>query len=166
MLIRLSKVIVLSASAIFLLLVSFNNVTDYDSNFHFVQHVLSMDTSFPGNTLMWRAITSPSAHKVLYAGIICWEALCGCLIAFGTFKLFCARSASAAVWEKTKGIAAIGLTLSLFQWYFGFLTVGAEWFLMWQSKTWNGQDAAFRMFAIMGISLVYLVMKDDEISKT
>lgn len=165
MLIRLSKIIVISASAIFLLLVSFNNVTDYDSNYHFVQHVLSMDTSFPGNTLMWRAITSSTAHKVFYAGIICWEALCGGLIAFGTFRLFAVRSASAAVWEKTKGIAALGLTLSLFQWYFGFLTVGAEWFLMWQSKTWNGQDAAFRMFAIMGISLVYLVLKDDEITK-
>jgi len=35
--------------------------------------------------------------------------------------------------------------------------------LMWQSKTWNGQDAAFRMFAIMGVSLVFLSLRDDEL---
>jgi hypothetical protein len=29
---------------------------------------------------------------------------------------------------------------------------GSEWFLMWQSKVWNGQEEAFRMFAIVGVS--------------
>jgi predicted small integral membrane protein len=41
-----------------------------------------------------------------------------------------------------------------------FLSVGAEWFLMWQSKTWNGQDAAFRMFAVEGILLVILMISE------
>ena len=27
---------------------------------------------------------------------------------------------------------------------------------MWQSHVWNGQDAAFRMFACLGIMLLYL----------
>jgi predicted small integral membrane protein len=52
----------------------------------------------------------------------------------------------------------------MLQWYIAFLTVGAEWFLMWQSKSFNGQDAAMRMFVVMGISLIFLMMKDDEIS--
>jgi len=34
-------------------------------------------------------------------------------------------------------------------------------FLMWQSKTWNGQEAAFRMFTIVGIVLIFLVQKDE-----
>jgi predicted small integral membrane protein len=42
------------------------------------------------------------------------------------------------------------------QWLVAFLVVGGEWFLMWQSKNWNGQDAAFRMFAIIGIALLFL----------
>jgi predicted small integral membrane protein len=29
-----------------------------------------------------------------------------------------------------------------------------EWFLMRQSKTWKGQDAAFRLFAAAGIVLL------------
>jgi predicted small integral membrane protein len=41
-----------------------------------------------------------------------------------------------------------------------FISVGGEWFLMWQSKTWNGQDAAFRMFVVLGIILVYLSLPE------
>jgi predicted small integral membrane protein len=28
----------------------------YRANFHFVQHVLEMDTTFPGNPLLWRSL--------------------------------------------------------------------------------------------------------------
>jgi predicted small integral membrane protein len=71
--------------------------------------------------------------------------------------------APAAVFRQAKNMAIAGLTLSLLMWLVAFLTIGAEWFLMWQSKTWNGQEAAFRMFAIVGIVLILLVMKDDEL---
>ena len=60
MLIRLSKISLVASSAFFLLLVVFNNLTDYGSNFEFVRHVLSMDTTFPGNQGMWRALNSPA----------------------------------------------------------------------------------------------------------
>jgi predicted small integral membrane protein len=49
------------------------------------------------------------------------------------------------------------------QWLVAFLSVGGEWFLMWQSKIWNGQDAAFRMFACIGIILILLVLPDAEL---
>jgi predicted small integral membrane protein len=41
------------------------------------------------------------------------------------------------------------------------MTVGGEWFLMWQSRIWNGQDAAFRLFAFMGVSLLFLNQPDE-----
>jgi len=56
------------------------------------------------------------------------------------------------------GIAA--LTLACLLWFVAFLTVGGEWFLMWQSRTWNSQDAAFRMFASLGIILDYLSLPE------
>lgn len=59
-------------------------------------------------------------------------------------------------------MAILGLTLSLLMWLIAFLAVGGEWFLMWQSKNWNGQDAAFRMFAVIGIVLVILMQADTE----
>jgi len=161
MLLRLAKISLTAASAFFLLLVAFNNVTDYDSNFQFVRHVLSMDTSFPGNTLMWRALPAPAVHHIFYASIILWEFTAGGLLAAGTVKLWRARSAAPAGWSQAKSLATAGLALSLLQWFVAFLTVGGEWFVMWQSKTWNGQEAAFRMFTVFGIILVFLHQPEE-----
>jgi predicted small integral membrane protein len=55
------------------------------------------------------------------------------------------------------------LPIRCVMWLVAFLSVGAEWFLMWQSRTWNGQEAAFRMFAILGIVLIYLAMPEPEL---
>ena len=40
---RLGKILLTGTLALYFLLVAFNNIIDYDSNFKFVQHVLSMD---------------------------------------------------------------------------------------------------------------------------
>jgi len=162
MTIRLCKIVLTACSGLFLLLVVFNNLTDYDSNYQFIRHVLGMDTTFPGNSGMWRAISRPAIYRVFYAIIIAWEAAAGALIGAGAWRLWRARAASAESWGRAKGLAAAGLTLSLVQWYFAFLTVGGEWFLMWQSKIWNGQEAAFRIFAVMGLSLIFLCLRDAE----
>ena len=53
-------------------------------------------------------------------------------------------------------------TLGLLLWFVAFISVGGEWFLMWQSKLWNGQEAAFRMFTVIGIVFVLLVLPDTE----
>jgi len=161
MILRLAKTALCAASGFFLLLVAFNNVTDYDSNFQFVRHVLSIDTSFPGNSLMWRALPAPAIHHVFYATIILWELAAGALLAAGTVKLWGARTAAPAVWSQAKTLATAGLALSLLQWFVAFLTVGGEWFVMWQSKAWNGQEAAFRMFTCFGIILLFLHQPEE-----
>jgi len=158
---RHCKIIVTSLSSVFLLVVVFNNVTDPNSNYQFVRHVLSMDTTFPGNAGMYRAVREPLVHKAFYASIIGWESLCCGLIGAGALRLWRARAAAAADWRKAKELASIGLTASLVQWYFAFMTVGGEWFLMWQSRVWNGQEAAGRMFVFVGISLLFLNQPDD-----
>jgi predicted small integral membrane protein len=33
---------------------------------------------------------------------------------------------------------------------------------MWQSKTWNGQDAAFRMFVMLALTLIFLTLPEPE----
>jgi predicted small integral membrane protein len=161
MTLRLCKIVIIALSFLYLLVVTFNNVTDPNSNYQFVRHVLSMDSTFPGNTLMYRAIRAPMIHKAFYATIIAWEALCCLLIGTGALKLWKARGAPSADWKKAKVLASVGLTAGIIQWYFAFMAVGGEWFLMWQSKTWNGQEAAFRLFTFMGVSLLFLNQPDD-----
>ncbi len=158
---RLCKIVITALSSVFLLVVVFGNLTDPNSNYQFVRHVLSMDTTFPGNAAMYRAIHEPLLHKAFFASIICWEALTCVLIGAGSARLWRARAAPAAEWRRAKGLASIGLTAGVIQWYFAFMTVGGEWFLMWQSKVWNGQDAAFRLFVFMGLSLLFLNQGDE-----
>jgi predicted small integral membrane protein len=159
--VRLSKAALVAAIAFYYTLVVFNNVTDYDSNYQFVHHVLLMDSTFPGNHGMWRAIRPLWAHAAFYNSIIAWEAVSMALLWAGALRLLRARR-SAKLFQQAKGLAAVGLTVSLLMWFVAFLSVGGEWFLMWQSRTWNGQDAAFRMFTITGIVLALLLLRDPE----
>ena len=63
---------------------------------------------------------------------------------------------SVAAFHKAGRMAVAGLTLSLLMWLVAFLSIGGEWFLMWQSKAWNGQGTAFRMFTVVGIVLLLM----------
>jgi predicted small integral membrane protein len=163
MILRAAKTLLVLAIALFYTLVVFSNITDYDSNFQLVRHVLMMDSTFPNNHAMWRAINSPSIHTLFYVTIIVWESLTMILCWWGGIKLARSLKSPAATFQQAKNVAIAGLTLSMLMWFVAFLTIGAEWFLMWQSKTWNGQEAAFRMFTVVGIVLLLLVTKDDEI---
>jgi predicted small integral membrane protein len=156
MIVRLSKCALLLGVALFYTLVVFNNITDYGSNYQFVQHVLKMDTTFPGNRGLWRAIDTTRIHTLFYLAIILWEAITGILCWWGAVRLLRQRTATAAAFNRAKSMAIAALTLGLLLWLVAFLIVGGEWFLMWQSPTWNGQEAAFRMFVVLGIVLVYL----------
>ena len=162
MTLRIAKTLLVAAIALFYTTVVFNNTTDFNSNYQFVRHVLMMDSTFPGNNGMWRAIQSPALHTAFYISIICWETLTAIFCWWGTIKLARAIRGPAAAFNLAKRIPVAALTLSLLMWLVAFLTVGAEWFLMWQSKTWNGQEAAFRMFTITGIVLIFLTIPDTE----
>ncbi len=162
MTLRLAKTLLVFGVAFFYLFVVLNNLTDYNSNYQFVRHVLMMDSTFPGNHGMWRAINSPAVHTAFYLSIITWETLTMILCWVGAVKLASALRGTATNFQAAKRVAIIALTLSLLMWMVAFLSVGGEWFLMWQSRTWNGQDAAFRMFTVVGIVLVLLVLPETE----
>jgi predicted small integral membrane protein len=166
MILRIAKTLLVLAIGLYYTLVVLNNTTDYNSNFQFIRHVLMMDSTFPNNSAMWRAINSPSVHTLFYVTIIAWESLTMILCWWGGIRLARNLRASADSFHRAKNIAIAGLTLSLLMWLVAFLTIGAEWFLMWQSRTWNGQEAAFRMFTIVGIVLLLLVQKDDELQRS
>lgn len=162
MILRTAKVLLVFGVASFLSLVVLNNVTDYRSNYEFVRHVLMMDSTFPGNSGTWRAINSPAIHTFFYVSIIGWEALTMLLCWLGGVQMARALRRPAGEFHRAKRVAIAGLALSLLMWLVAFLTVGGEWFLMWQSKTWNGQEAAFRMFTVMGITLLLIAQENRD----
>jgi predicted small integral membrane protein len=160
--IRLSKCILVFGVALFCTLVVFNNLTDYDSNFQFVRHVLQMDSTFPGNKGMWRAINSPALHHVAYDVVILWESLTAAMAWWGGTRLLRSLRGTAAGFHEAKAQSVVALTMGIVLWFVGFIAVGGEWYLMWQSKTWNGQDAAFRLVVVLGIVLLYVIAPEGE----
>jgi predicted small integral membrane protein len=162
MTIRWTKLLLLAAIALFYTLVVADNLTDFNSNYQFVQHVLSMDSTFPGNKQMGRAIHSPTVDLAFYWTIILWEFASMVVLWWGVTRLFGALRQSCAIFNAQKRVAVVGLAVSLLMWLVAFLDVGGEWFMMWQSSTWNGQQQAFRMFAILGLVLLLLLQPDLE----
>jgi predicted small integral membrane protein len=159
---RGAKIALVFAVAFFYSVVVFNNLTDYDSNYQFVRHALMMDSTFPNNRGMWRALNSPTIHTIFYISTILWESITMILCWWGALRLARAVTTTAATFYQAKRMAVVALTVGLFMWLVAFLTVGAEWFLMWQSKSWNGQEAAFRTFTVMGIILIFLALPDSD----
>ena len=159
---RISKAALTLSLALFALLVGIDNIIDYGTNFAFVQHVLSMDTTFPGNKLMARAITSDWVHQVAYWAIIASELLVGILCAIGAWRMASARMLPALEFKRTKDVAIAGLSAGFGLYFFGFLVVGGEWFQMWQSGTWNGQEGAFRFAVSFALVLIFVAMEDHD----
>ena len=155
-LLRLAKIVMVAGLAAYALLVAFGNITDYESNFAFIEHVMSMDTTFPGNRLMYRAITSPLLHNLAYCAIIAGEALTGIVLAIAAWRLWSARG-DAGRFAAAKGMVALGAALAFLIWFVGFLVVAGEWFAMWQSATWNGQESAFRFVACFLLVTVFVI---------
>jgi predicted small integral membrane protein len=160
MALRVSKAVLVFAIALFYTILVLNNITDYGSNYEFVRHVLMMDSTFPGNHGMWRAVNSPLVHTVFYIGIIAWESVTMLLCWWGGVRLLKSYRADRAQFAAVLNVAVIALTTSLLMWLVAFLDVGGEWFLMWQSQKWNGQEEAFRMFTIVGVVFLVVVQRE------
>jgi predicted small integral membrane protein len=122
-----------------------------------------MDTTFLGNQGMGRAIRSPAWQLAFYLSIIAWEAATTILLWWGVINLLRASRLSATRFAVAKRIPLIALTSSLLMWLVAFLSIGGEWFLMWQSREWNGQEAASRNFAVIGLVLLILLQTDTDL---
>ena len=156
---RVCKSIVCLLLAVFALLVCLNNLADYDSNYAFVQHTLSMDTVFPSNTLKYRAILDPFVWSLAYGLIIFAEFLTGVLLLIGAIGLL-KNIHSPLEFNESKNWIYLGCLVGFLLWFFGFIVIGGEWFCMWQSEQWNGIDAAFRFVVIIMFTLLFIALPE------
>ncbi|MGE0733555.1 MAG: DUF2165 family protein [Alphaproteobacteria bacterium] len=152
---RLSRLALVLTVALFFTLVAESNISDYGSNWAFVQHVLSMDTTFKSPNLMWRAITNETVQTAIYVLIIAWQIMTALLLWIGAFRMLAARRTDAARFAKAKNPAILGLTAGFLLYALGFLVIAGEWFVMWQSKEWNAQNTSAIFVLFIGIALLH-----------
>lgn len=159
--VRLTKTFMTAALAAYAGIVAYGNIVDYGSNYAFVQHVMSMDTTFPGNVLTGRAITDPETWKLAYAAIIAAQALTAVLLGLGALDmLFALRDGPR--FARAKGLVAAGVGLGFAIFFLGFMVIAGEYFAMWQSKDWNAQASAFRIYMTMLGVLIYVSLPEAE----
>ncbi|MGC2769062.1 MAG: DUF2165 domain-containing protein [Candidatus Acidiferrum sp.] len=163
-LIRLAKIATIAALAAYAFIVAYDNIVDYGSNYEFVKHVLSMDTTFPDNALKHRAISNESIWRATYALIIAMEWLIAVLLVIGAFALLKRVKAPPEVFNRAKMWTIVGLTVGFGLWFFGFTVIAGEYFAMWQSKVWNAQESAFRVVAVILGVLVFVSLPDGDLA--
>ncbi len=165
MIARWSKIVMCLTLAAFALLCAADNVWDYGANFDFVRHVLSMDTTFHDPLIMGRAVTAPPLWHAGYWLIIAGETLTGLLFAVGAWAMWIARYGSAGAFQRAKHWAIVGALAGFMVWFFGFMVIGGEWFAMWQSRIWNGQEGAFRFYLTLLAVLIFVNQRDDQLDE-
>lgn len=158
---RLIKIFFGIAVGLYMLLVCINNITDYGANFQFVSKVTGMEDIFSREKNGWRAVDSRVLQHLFYLFIIAWELLITGLVALGVVRMLRGLKAEAVEFKKSGKLLRLGLFLGVILWFTAFVTVGGEWFLMWQSKIWNGQNTAFMLTIVFLLFLMYQHQPDD-----
>lgn len=156
--------VIVAINGLYIFLVALGNITDFDTNQAFVQHVLAMDTINFGagegvnidQDVAWRAIESPLIQNIAYIGVIIWETLAAVVLLASVWLWL--RAAKTRSFDAPRRLATIGLLMILILFMGGFITVGGEWFQMWRSVEWNGLEPAFRnsVLAAFGLVLIHL----------
>ena len=162
---RIAKIVMVGSLALFALVVTFDNITDYGTNFEFVRHVLSMDAIFPGSTLLYRAVTSPALWNFAYWLIIIGEGITSLALGIAAAALLRHLRSDGARFNRAKRFVVTGATLGFLVWFFGFMVVGGEWFQMWQSQKWNGQQGAFRFYLTILAVLIFVNQEDGDLER-
>jgi len=88
--------------------------------------------------------------------VLCW---------IGALALARRLSADAAAFNRAKTLAVVGLTLGFLLWHVGFMSIGGEWFGMWQSQQWNGVPSAFRFVMTIIAVLIFVAIPDQELER-
>lgn len=158
-LVRYSKVMLMAYISFFGILVIYGNFTDYPSNYEYVGHILSMDTTKINENIRYRAITSPMLHHRIYWLIITLEVIYTSCCLLGTYHLYQNLDESAEAFHDAKKFSVIGLMIAIFIYYVGLQTVGVEWFDMDTSQSWNAKDWARHIVDFILPVLIYIVMK-------
>jgi predicted small integral membrane protein len=158
---RLAKAVSVATIGFMALLIVIGNITDYYTNFLFVEHVMKMDSIFPGSHLHYRSINNPFLFHAFYILIIILEGFMAFCLLKGSWLMMRNIKKDAIIFHASKNWAVAGIIIGIIIWFVGFEVIGGEWFAMWQSATWNGLAAAERVLGFMVAVLILLHFKEE-----
>lgn len=157
---RQIRIAISLAFTVYMVLVCFNNFTDYGSNFIFVSKVAGMEDVFSREHTGWRAIQNSQIHHIMYITIILAELAIAAMLLMGSIRMISHYRSSAEMFQSSKKLTITALASAMLVFFIFFITIAGEWFLMWQSEQWNAQQTAFSLSTIFLLALIF--MNQDE----
>ncbi len=142
--IRLSQVILVALLGIYGIMICLNNILAPRANFIFVEKIMGMEDVFPHNPQAWRGVSHPAIQWGGFCLIAIAELLTGLFCLTGSYQMFRSRYLSEDLYDRAKKWARLGITLGILLWFGGFVIVGGEWFLSWQSENFDGVELGMR----------------------
>ena len=160
--VRFAKIVCIVALALYMALVAFGNITDYSTNFVFVERVLGMADIGNDATIRWRAATAPLTHQFAYAAIIATEVAITVLILRCALAMLRALNAGTRDFQRAKSLAILGPCARLSFVRGRIIAIGGEWFGMWRAPGGGAEQAAFRIALTMLGLLIFVSLKDED----
>jgi predicted small integral membrane protein len=93
--------------------------------------------------------------------IIVWEVLTA-LVLIWAFVAWVGALRAGGGYERPRRLSTLGWTMVLLLFAGGFIVIGGEWFVMWQSSDWNGLDPALQNVIIAGLALILAHLPSSE----
>jgi len=145
--------------AAYYIVVAFDNITNpvnpNGSNWPFVQGVLSGDGVPADSGFQWRFIDATWFQVIGYILIITGETITGIVLLIAGI-LGLRAVVSPTRWAHAQKWTYVGGFTGLAVFFFGFITVGGNWFIMYLNSKWNGLEPAFQN-SVMTVSMLILV---------
>src|SRR5215471_13057444 len=116
-LLRLMKAISVISIVIMAAVIAFGNITDYSTNYQFVEHVLKMDTTFNNSHIHYRSINSIFAFNAFYIAIILMEIIMAFFCLKGSWLLFKNLKSNAETFHASKNWAIAGVVVGIIIWF-------------------------------------------------
>ena len=155
---RLIPLLILLGTGVMGAIVVLNNITAPGANLAFVEHIMTMDTTNMDEGTQWRAIQSPILHRIAFVTILLFEVAVTVLSLVGSYYLATNLGAPADAWEAAKLFGYLAFMAALVVWFLVIQVVGAEWFVSWQSESWNAirDSTRINLITLAGIIILRL----------
>lgn len=146
--------------AAYYLVVGFDNITNPTnpnaSNWPFVQGVLSGDGVPADSGFEWRFIDATWFQAISYILVMTLETVTGIVLLIAGIKGL-RTSQNSLGWAQVQKWTFVGGFVGLSIFFFGFMVVGGNWFIMYLNSKWNGLEPAFQN-SVMTISMLILTV--------
>ncbi|MXY76220.1 MAG: DUF2165 domain-containing protein [Acidimicrobiia bacterium] len=158
MVFRLIPLLILLGTGVMGGIVVLNNLTAPGANLAFVEHIMTMDTTNMDKGTQWREIRSPALHRIAFVTILLFEVAVTVLSLVGSYYLATNLGAPADAWEAAKLFGYLAFMAALVVWFLVIQVVGAEWFVSWQSESWNAirDSTRINLITLAGIIILRL----------